>query len=94
MPDGQSNGSDDDDARRREDDARRRQDSERLHAIQRALDELAVEHPECAMVLTLRAVHGISLEETASRLDITPRTAHLRWNFARAWINRAISDNA
>ena len=57
-----------------------------------ALDRLERESPECAEVARLRFLSGFSIEQTAIMLDIAPRTVSKRWNFARAWLRRAIAD--
>jgi DNA-directed RNA polymerase specialized sigma24 family protein len=46
------------------------------------------------MVARLRFISGFSIEETAILLDIAPRTVSKRWNFARAWLRRAIAEAA
>jgi len=57
-----------------------------------ALDRLERESPACAEVARLRFLSGFSIEQTAIMLDIAPRTVSKRWNFARAWLRRAIAD--
>lgn len=56
-----------------------------------ALDRLEAESPECAQVARLRFLSGFSIEQTAILLDIAPRTVSKRWNFARAWLRRALA---
>lgn len=67
--------------------------SQAIAAIE-ALDRLELESPESAQVARLRFLSGCSIEQTAIMLDIAPRTVSKRWNFARAWLRRAIADNA
>jgi RNA polymerase sigma factor (TIGR02999 family) len=62
-----------------------------LVAIDRALENLAVEHARKARVVELRFFAGLSMEETAELLGISVRTAHSDWAFARAWLYRALS---
>jgi len=57
-----------------------------------ALERLELESPECALVARMRFLSGFSIDETAALLDIAPRTVSKRWNFARAWLRRAIAD--
>ena len=57
-----------------------------------ALDRLELESPECALVARMRFLSGFSIDETATLLDIAPRTVSKRWSFARAWLRRAIAD--
>jgi RNA polymerase sigma factor (TIGR02999 family) len=65
--------------------------SPRSIAAIEALDRLEAESPECAEVARLRFLSGFSIEQTAAMLDIAPRTVSKRWNFARAWLRRAIA---
>ena len=64
-----------------------------IRAIE-ALDLLEKDSPECAQVARLRFLSGLSIDQTAVLLEIAPRTVSKRWNFARAWLRRAISGNA
>jgi len=63
-------------------------------AIDFALDRLAVEDPRKAQVVELRFFGGLSVDETAEALGLSPRTVHSDWAFARAWLYRAMSDDA
>jgi RNA polymerase sigma factor (TIGR02999 family) len=56
-----------------------------------ALDRLEAESPECALVARMRFLSGFSIDTTAALLGIAPRTVSKRWNFARAWLRRAIA---
>ncbi|MEY5031296.1 MAG: hypothetical protein RL354_327 [Planctomycetota bacterium] len=68
--------------------------SPRSIAAIEALDRLEAESPECAEVARLRFLSGFSIEQTAAMLDIAPRTVSKRWNFARAWLRRAIAEDS
>jgi RNA polymerase sigma factor (TIGR02999 family) len=61
-------------------------------SIDRALTRLAGEDPRKARVVELRFFGGLSMEETAEALGISLRTAHNDWEFARAWLYRALDD--
>lgn len=63
-----------------------------LLAVDLALDRLAIEDPRKAQVVELRFFGGLSVEETAAALGVSPRTVHTDWAFARAWLYRALSD--
>ena len=63
-----------------------------LVAIDAALQQLAVEHPRKARVVELRFFGGLSTDETAQALDISVRTVHNDWIFARAWLYRALAE--
>jgi RNA polymerase sigma factor (TIGR02999 family) len=55
-----------------------------------ALSQLAVRDPRAAETAKLRFFAGLNLEETASTLDISLRTAKRDWAYARAWLGRAL----
>ena len=59
-----------------------------LLAIDMALETLAAEDPRKAQVVELRFFGGLSIEETAAALGVSPRTVHGDWAFARAWLYR------
>ena len=63
-----------------------------LVAVDAALEQLAVEHPRKAQVVELRFFGGLSTEETAQALDVSVRTVHNEWIFARAWLYRALAE--
>jgi RNA polymerase sigma factor (TIGR02999 family) len=57
-----------------------------LVALDRALDRLGEIAPDKAKVVELRYFGGLSVEETAEYLNISPRTVKRHWRFARAWL--------
>jgi RNA polymerase sigma-70 factor (ECF subfamily) len=61
-----------------------------LIALDRALDGLARLDPQQARIVELRYFGGLSVEETAAALDISPATVKRHWTVARAWLLRAI----
>ena len=58
-----------------------------------ALEELAEAYPECAEPVKLRYFAGLTLEQIASILDVSLRTAENRWVFAKAWLYRRLNEN-
>lgn len=58
-----------------------------------ALERLEAESPESAHVARMRFLSGFSIEQTAILLDIAPRTVSKRWNYARAWLRRAVAES-
>jgi RNA polymerase sigma factor (TIGR02999 family) len=66
-----------------------RMDFERLDE---ALTALAVHAPDKARVVELRYFAGLSIQETADVMDISPATVKRYWEFARAWLYRALNE--
>lgn len=66
-------------------------DDDELLAMTDALDELAKEHKAEAELVKLRYFVGLSIEEAAATLGISPRTAKYYWTHARAWLYREIT---
>jgi RNA polymerase sigma factor (TIGR02999 family) len=61
-----------------------------LVAIDEALTRLEQTDPRKARIVALRYFAGLSVEETAAALDISPATVKNEWKFARAWLYRAL----
>jgi RNA polymerase sigma factor (TIGR02999 family) len=62
-----------------------------VEALDEALTALGQAAPEQARVVDLRYFAGLSIEETAEVLDVSPATVKRHWAFARAWLYRALS---
>jgi RNA polymerase sigma factor (TIGR02999 family) len=62
-----------------------------LLAINDALDKLAAQDPIEAEVVKLRYFAGLTVEEAAGLLDISPRTARNYWAHARTWLYHEIT---
>jgi len=60
-------------------------------ALDTALDNLAQLDPEQARVVELRFFGGMSVEETAEALAISPATVKRRWTIARAFLLRELT---
>jgi DNA-directed RNA polymerase specialized sigma24 family protein len=60
-------------------------------ALDDALAGLADEEPVKAELVKLRYFAGLSLEDAAAILGISPATAKRYWAVARAWLFAAIS---
>jgi RNA polymerase sigma factor (TIGR02999 family) len=58
--------------------------------IDRALTRLAALDERQARVVECRYFGGMSIEETAAGLDISPATVKRDWTMARAWLNREL----
>jgi RNA polymerase sigma factor (TIGR02999 family) len=59
-------------------------------ALDKALDQLAALDPQQSRIVELRYFGGLSVEETAAALDISPATVKRHWTIARAWLVRAL----
>ncbi len=62
-----------------------------LLALDDALKQLATIDERKSKVVELRYFGGLSVEETAEVLEISPITVIRHWNLARAWLRREIS---
>jgi len=58
--------------------------------LDEALDSLRALAPEKARVVELRYFGGLSIEETAEAMELSPATVKRHWTFARAWLYRAL----
>ena len=65
--------------------------NEDLLALDEALKRLALIDERKSKVVELRYFGGLSVEETAEVLRISPMTVVRHWNLARAWLRREIS---
>lgn len=65
---------------------------EDLVALDEALDRFAAAEPQKAELVKLRYFAGLSIEETAEALGISPATATRHWNYSKAWLYREMSD--
>ncbi|HWX22191.1 MAG TPA: ECF-type sigma factor [Candidatus Binatia bacterium] len=64
---------------------------DQLLAVNDALDKLAGQHKVEAELVKLRYFAGMTNEEAAAVLAISPRTAKYYWTHARAWLYREIT---
>ena len=63
---------------------------EEMLALSQALDEFAKLDPRKAKVVELRFFGGLSVEETAEALQVSPNTIIRDWSLARAWLLREL----
>jgi RNA polymerase sigma factor (TIGR02999 family) len=66
-------------------------DDAMLPALDEALSRLEQLDAEQARIVELRYFAGLSIEETAETLGISPATLKRRWALARAWLLRELS---
>lgn len=64
---------------------------EELLDLDAALDGLEARDPAMAQVVKLRYFAGLTIEETAQALDLSPRSVTRSWTSARAWLRREIA---
>lgn len=65
-----------------------------LVALDDALEVLARVDPRKSQVVELRFFGGLSAEETAETLNVSPETVLRDWRLAKVWLLREISDRA
>jgi RNA polymerase sigma factor (TIGR02999 family) len=62
-----------------------------LPALDEALTRLEQIDPQQARIIELRFFGGLSVEEAAAALEISPATLKRRWTLARAWLFRELT---
>jgi RNA polymerase sigma factor (TIGR02999 family) len=70
------------------------QTDDELLALDEALARLAAERPDVAELVKLRFFGGLTMDQAAEALDVSPATAYRHWNYARAWLFRAVADES
>ncbi|MEO5898132.1 MAG: ECF-type sigma factor [Vicinamibacterales bacterium] len=61
-----------------------------LLALDEALERLTALDPEQARLVELRFFGGLTVEETAAAMDISPATVKRHWTIAKAWLTREL----
>jgi len=61
-----------------------------LLALDEALERLAAIDERQSRVVELRVFAGLTLEETAQALNISPSTVRREWSMAKAWLHKEI----
>jgi RNA polymerase sigma factor (TIGR02999 family) len=62
-----------------------------LIALDDAMQRLAALDPRQCQIVELRFFGGLSIEETAEVVDISPATTKREWATARIWLHNAMS---
>ena len=62
-----------------------------LVALDEALTKLATIDPDKSRMVELRFFSGLSVEETAEVMGLSPRTIDRQWHTAKAWLHREIA---
>jgi len=65
-----------------------------LAALDEALIALEAVHPRKSQVVEMRFFGGMTIEETASALDLSPETVNRDWRFAKLWLLRELESGA
>jgi RNA polymerase sigma factor (TIGR02999 family) len=63
-------------------------------ALDEALTKLAAIRPQAAQLVQLRFFVGLSVDEAAPIIGISPRTARRLWNFSRAWLRSEMDSSS
>jgi RNA polymerase sigma factor (TIGR02999 family) len=64
---------------------------DQILAVHEALDRLAAQDPVEAELVKLRYFVGLTTDEAATLLEISPRTARNYWAHARTWLYHEIT---
>jgi len=64
-----------------------------LPALDDALNALATMDPRKARVVELRFFAGLSVDETAEVLEVSPDTVVRDWRMAKVWLHRELKNN-
>jgi len=62
-----------------------------IMALDRALDQLAAVDPQQSRIVELRFFAGLSIEETAEALGISPATVKRDWSTAKLWLHHELT---
>lgn len=68
------------------------QQAEHFLALDEALKFLESVDPQKSKIVELRYFGGLSIEETAEVLDVSPRTVRREWQRSKAWLYRLITE--
>jgi len=63
-------------------------DDDELLLLDDSLTRLAAARPQAAQLVQLRFFSGLTIEDAAPVVGLSPRTARRLWVFARAWLRR------
>jgi RNA polymerase sigma factor (TIGR02999 family) len=66
--------------------------ADNLLAVDEAIQKLQAEKPHLAEIAMLRYFAGLSADETAAVLGMSPSTLAREWRFARAWLVRQLGE--
>ena len=69
-------------------------DAADAYALDRALSRLEAFDPQQGRVVELRYFGGMTIDETAEVLSLSPATVKREWSVARAWLYRELADES
>jgi DNA-directed RNA polymerase specialized sigma24 family protein len=61
-------------------------------ALDEALSRLGAERPTVAELVKRRFFAGLTMDEAAQILGVSPATAYRQWDYARAWLFNQLSE--
>jgi RNA polymerase sigma factor (TIGR02999 family) len=64
----------------------------RVLAVDAALHRLTELDPRRAQIVELRFFGGLTVDETAEAMQLSPATVKREWPLAKAWLHREIGD--
>jgi RNA polymerase sigma factor (sigma-70 family) len=64
---------------------------QRYPALDEALERLERLSPRQCRIVECRFFAGLSVDETAAALGVSPATVKRDWTLARAWLNRELA---
>ncbi len=67
---------------------------DRLLAVDQAIQRLGQIDARAERVVELRYFAGLSVEETADALGVSPKTVKRDWQFARVWLEQQLEEKA
>jgi RNA polymerase sigma factor (TIGR02999 family) len=67
--------------------------SDELLDLDAALDKLATVDPQAAELVKLRVFAGMTTEDIAEYLQLSPRSTKRVWAYARAWLGRELDES-
>lgn len=70
------------------------QEPEQIVRFDDLIRRLGIESPDGAAIVRLRFFAGLSVEQTAQVLALSPSTVERRWAFARAWLFQRLQEQA
>jgi RNA polymerase sigma-70 factor (ECF subfamily) len=65
-----------------------------LHEVDEALQRLRVIDAKQEKIVEMRFFGGLTVEEIAKALDISPATVKREWSFAKRWLQRELSSGS